>query len=75
LLACAVRRPHFQYSKGSFSFPIIDISLLLNHSPSEWFSTYKKRPAAQGLLAEKIFNILLAGCGSDCRSFQMRCSI
>ena len=41
LLACAVRRPHFQYSKGSFSFPIIDISLLLNHSPSEWFSACK----------------------------------
>ena len=41
-LACAVGRPHFHYSKGSFSFCSIDYSLLLNHSPSEWFSLYKK---------------------------------
>src|SRR5699024_7534062 len=41
-LACAVGRPHFLYSKGSFSFCSIDYSLLLNHSPSEWFSLYKK---------------------------------
>ena len=41
-LACAVGRPHFHYSKGSFSFCSIDYSLLWNHSPSEWFSLYKK---------------------------------
>ena len=29
-------------SKGSFSVIIIDISLFSNHSPSEWFSLYKK---------------------------------
>ena len=39
-LACAVGRPHFHYSKGSFSFCSIDYSLLWNHSPSEWFSLY-----------------------------------
>ena len=44
-LACAVGRPHFHYSKGSFSFCSIDYSLLLNHSPSEWFSSYKKKAA------------------------------
>ena len=29
-------------SKGSFSVIMIDISLFSNHSPSEWFSLYKK---------------------------------
>ncbi|WP_204751271.1 hypothetical protein, partial [Intestinimonas butyriciproducens] len=43
---CAVGRPHSYYSKGSFYFAIIDISLFLNHSPSEWFSEHKKTPAA-----------------------------
>ena len=41
LLVCAVGRPHSYYSKGSFYFAIIDISLFLNHSPSEWFSEHK----------------------------------
>src|SRR5699024_718430 len=43
LLVCAVGRPHSYYSKGSFYFAIIDISLFLNHSPSEWFSEHKKQ--------------------------------
>ena len=38
----AVGRPHLYSSKGSFYFYIIGSSLLWNHSPSEWFSTYKK---------------------------------
>ena len=41
---CAVGRPHFYFSKGSFLVYIIAIRFLLNHSPSEWFSLYKKRP-------------------------------
>ncbi|WP_262401128.1 hypothetical protein, partial [Yanshouia hominis] len=40
----AVGRPHLYSSKGSFYFYIIGSSLLWNHSPSEWFSTYKKAP-------------------------------
>jgi len=32
----------FILSKGSFAVYIIAIRLLLNHSPSEWFSSYKK---------------------------------
>jgi len=32
----------FILNKGSFSVYIIGISLPLNHSPSEWFSSYKK---------------------------------
>ena len=34
----------FILSKGSFSVYIIAIRLLLNHSPSEWFSSYKNHP-------------------------------
>ena len=33
----AIGRPHLYYSKRSFYFYIIGNSLLLNHSPSEWF--------------------------------------
>ena len=38
----AVGRPHLYSSKGSFYFYIIGSSLLWNHSPSEWFSTYNQ---------------------------------
>lgn len=34
----------FILSKGSFFVYIIAIRLLLNHSPSEWFSDYNKNP-------------------------------
>ncbi len=36
--------------KGSFSVYIIAIRLLLNHSPSEWFSLYKKRDRCRSWL-------------------------
>jgi len=54
-LACAVGRPHFYYSKGSFSCCSIDYSLLLNHSPSEWFSLYKNTPLPQRFCSRGVF--------------------
>lgn len=50
-LACAVGRPHFHYRKGRCSFCSIDYSLLLDQSPSEWVSLYKKEPEAKLPLA------------------------
>ena len=38
----AVGRPHLYYSKRSFYFFIFGNSLLLNHSPSEWFYITKR---------------------------------
>ena len=43
----------FILSKGSFSVYIIAIRLLLNHSPSEWFSSYKKAAGTAILAARK----------------------
>jgi hypothetical protein len=34
----------FIIAKGVLFVRIIDKSLLLNHSPSEWFSLYNKKP-------------------------------
>ena len=39
----------FILAKGVFVVIIIAIRLLLNHSPSEWFSVYKKTAALQRL--------------------------
>lgn len=44
VLSRSVGRPHLYFSKGSF-FTITNTSLLLNHSPSEWFSAHKNLPA------------------------------
>ena len=62
LLVCAVGRPHSYYSKGSFYFAIIDISLFLNHSPSEWFSEHNKKGALSGT-----FFVLLTHYANDDR--------
>ena len=43
---CEVGRPHsYSKAKGVLLVYIIAIRLLLNHSPSEWFSAYKKAGA------------------------------
>ena len=51
-------------SKGSFSVIIIDISLFSNHSPSEWFSLYKKADAAKRLLDGQLLPMVEARLNS-----------
>ena len=43
----------FILSKGSFSVYIIAIRLLLNHSPSEWFSSYNNAPSPGEVAAKE----------------------
>ena len=43
VVSCSCLTASLFYIKRSFSFYIFGIRLLLNLSPSEWFSSYKKR--------------------------------
>ena len=54
LLVCAVARPHFYLEKGVFIVCIIGGNLLLNLSPSEWFS-YTKSGQLKRLSAKHYF--------------------
>ena len=53
------------YSKGSFYFTMIDISLFWNHSPSEWFSRHKKTPAERKHVLAGVGFVTAAVCDAS----------
>ena len=75
LFRCSCQTAPLFYSKGSFFVYIFAIRLLLNHSPSEWFSLYKKLPSFPALsqdVFQSFYSLMPRKNGEDMLSVAAR---